>query len=34
LQQSVVDGDGDGRLDIVSACKTGLHLFLNRGPAK
>ncbi|MFQ6096457.1 MAG: HEAT repeat domain-containing protein [Armatimonadota bacterium] len=31
LQQSVVDIDGDGDLDIVSACKTGLHLFVNQG---
>ncbi len=30
LQQSLVDIDGDGDLDIVSACKAGLHLFENK----
>jgi len=31
LQQVDVDMNGDGKIDIVSACKTGLHLFLNEG---
>jgi len=30
LQQSLVDINADGRLDIVSCCKTGLHVFLNQ----
>ncbi|MGQ9730813.1 MAG: HEAT repeat domain-containing protein [Candidatus Zipacnadales bacterium] len=29
LQQSLVDIDNDGDLDLISACKTGLHLFKN-----
>ena len=29
LQQVDIDLNGDGRIDIVSACKTGLHVFVN-----
>jgi len=29
LQETLVDLDGDGDTDIISACKTGLHLFVN-----
>jgi len=29
LQETLVDLDGDGDIDIISACKTGLHLFVN-----
>ncbi len=27
------DMDGDGKRDIIVACKTGLYVFLNKGPS-
>jgi hypothetical protein len=31
MRLNVADVDGDGKLDIIVACKTGLYVFKNKG---
>ena len=33
MKLNAEDMDGDGRLDIIVACKTGLYIFYNKGPS-
>jgi hypothetical protein len=34
MRLSTGDLDGDGRTDIVVACRTGLYVFFNKGPSR